>query len=179
MFLGPVIGVVPAAATSPVLVYIGTLMMGQVGQIAWDNMRIAVPAFFCIAMMPFTYSISNGLFFGVGSFFLTWLSTGQFLQILSKYDLLPSFCTRCCGDFTEPLDNKYEYSNVTNPEKMRADIDYSEIINEYNSPSQKRYSQPIFDAKTINDNTSSNTRIRKMSSYSNQTPQQQKDINRL
>ena len=80
MFLGPVIGTVPAAATSPVLIFIGTLMMGQVGQIAWDNMRIAIPAFFTIAMMPYTYSISNGLFFGVVSFFLTWITTGQWLE---------------------------------------------------------------------------------------------------
>eukprot|EP00484_Ammonia_sp_Unknown_P026358 CAMPEP_0197023872 /NCGR_PEP_ID=MMETSP1384-20130603/4510_1 /TAXON_ID=29189 /ORGANISM="Ammonia sp." /LENGTH=559 /DNA_ID=CAMNT_0042452161 /DNA_START=75 /DNA_END=1754 /DNA_ORIENTATION=- len=113
MFLGPVIGAVPAAATSPVLIFIGTLMMGQVGQIAWDNMRIAIPAFFCIAMMPFTYSISNGLFFGVLAFFMTWLSTGQFLTKWHWFG------------FEKPFDRKFGYSNASNtpmPELSRSAI---------------------------------------------------------
>ena len=123
MFFGPVLGEVPPAATSPVLIFIGTLMMGQVGQIAWDNMRIAIPAFFCIVMMPFTYSISNGLFFGVFSFFLSWLSTGQFL---SKWTL-PGFEKL-------PFDEMFEYSNVTNPQKQEPVMDYSPIAHEFESP---------------------------------------------
>jgi len=87
MFFGPVLGAVPSAATSPVLIFIGTLMTGQVGQIAWDNMRIAIPAFFCIVMMPFTYSIANGLFFGVSIFILCWIFTGQFLSKRSLFGL--------------------------------------------------------------------------------------------
>jgi len=101
MFFGPVLGAVPSAATSPILIFIGTLMMGEVGQIAWDNMRIAIPAFFCIAMMPFTYSIANGLFFGVSMFILCWIATGQFM---SKWSL--------CGLKKRNFDAELGYSNV-------------------------------------------------------------------
>jgi len=101
MFFGPVLGAVPSAATSPVLILIGTLMMGQVGQIAWDNMRIAIPAFFCIVMMPFTYSIANGLFFGVSFFVLCWISTGQFMN---KWKVL--------GMGKRHFDAEYGYSNA-------------------------------------------------------------------
>jgi len=101
MFFGPILGSVPSAATSPILIFIGTLMMGEVGQIAWDNMRIAIPAFLCIAMMPFTYSISNGLFFGVSSFILCWVSTGQFMN---KWEVF--------GHKKRNFDAEYGYSNV-------------------------------------------------------------------
>jgi len=101
MFFGPVLGEVPSAATSPVLIFIGTLMTGQVGQISWDNMRIAIPAFFCIVMMPFTYSIANGLFFGVAISFLTWLGTGQFM---SKWKVF--------GHKKRNFDAEFGYSNV-------------------------------------------------------------------
>merc|ERR1712154_643306 len=119
-------GDVPAAATSPVLIFIGTLMMGQVGQIAWDNMRIAIPAFFCIVMMPFTYSISNGLFFGVFSFFLSWLSTGQFLNKWSIFERI--------GFGQKHFDELFGYSNVTDPEKQKPAMDYTEIVHEFESP---------------------------------------------
>jgi len=103
MFLGPALGEVPSAATSPILIFIGTLMMGQVGQIDWNNMRIAIPSFLCIVMMPFTYSIANGLFFGVASYLLMWFSTGQFLN---KWG--------CCG-YKKDLGTKLGYSSVPCP----------------------------------------------------------------
>ena len=104
MFFGPVFGEIPSAATAPVLIFIGALMMGQVGKIQWDNMRIAVPAFFCIIMMPFTYSIANGLFFGVSAFILMWVFTGQFLN-------------KCkVRGFETTLDEKFGYTKSTQPE---------------------------------------------------------------
>ena len=105
MFFGPVLGAIPSAATSPVLIFIGVLMMGQVGRIQWDNMRIAVPAFFCIVMMPFTFSIANGLFFGVSAFVLLWVFTGQFL---SKLKVL---------GFERSMDEKFGYSNSNEPQE--------------------------------------------------------------
>lgn len=65
VFLAPLAGVVPAQAASPALVVVGFLLMTQVGQIDWGRHDIAVPAFLTIALMPFTYSITNGIGAGV------------------------------------------------------------------------------------------------------------------
>ncbi|MFF2249356.1 NCS2 family permease [Streptomyces sp. NPDC058142] len=64
LFLSPLLTIVPLQAAAPALVAVGFLMMTQVKYIDWDRYDIAVPAFLTIAMMPFTYSITNGI--GVG-----------------------------------------------------------------------------------------------------------------
>lgn len=60
----PVLTIVPLQAASPALVVVGFLMMTQVKHIDWDRYELAVPAFLTIVVMPFTYSITNGI--GVG-----------------------------------------------------------------------------------------------------------------
>ncbi|MFJ5778442.1 NCS2 family permease [Streptomyces sp. NPDC093094] len=57
----PLLTIVPLQAAAPALVAVGFLMMTQVKQIDWDRYDIAVPAFLTIAVMPFTYSITNGI----------------------------------------------------------------------------------------------------------------------
>ncbi|GAA3144421.1 NCS2 family permease [Nonomuraea salmonea] len=57
----PLAGVVPAAAAAPALVLVGALMMTQSRNVPWDDLELAVPAFLTIALMPFTYSITNGV----------------------------------------------------------------------------------------------------------------------
>ncbi|MGW6136586.1 NCS2 family permease [Streptomyces sp. NPDC055144] len=69
LFLSPLLTIVPLQAAAPALVAVGFLMMTQVKHIDWDRYDIAVPAFLTIAVMPFTYSITNGI--GVG--FLTYV----------------------------------------------------------------------------------------------------------
>ncbi|MFE6759344.1 NCS2 family permease [Streptomyces sp. NPDC057684] len=64
LFLAPLLTIVPLQAAAPALVAVGFLMMTQVKYIDWDRYDIAVPAFLTIAVMPFTYSITNGI--GVG-----------------------------------------------------------------------------------------------------------------
>ncbi|MET7538913.1 NCS2 family permease [Streptomyces sp. NPDC005507] len=64
LFLSPLLTIVPLQAAAPALVAVGFLMMTQVKHIDWDRYDIAVPAFLTIAVMPFTYSITNGI--GVG-----------------------------------------------------------------------------------------------------------------
>ncbi|MFE2991330.1 NCS2 family permease [Streptomyces sp. NPDC059262] len=64
LFLSPLLTIVPLQAAAPALVAVGFLMMTQVKYIDWDRYDIAVPAFLTIAVMPFTYSITNGI--GVG-----------------------------------------------------------------------------------------------------------------
>jgi AGZA family xanthine/uracil permease-like MFS transporter len=68
LFLTPVLTMVPMQAASPALVAVGFLMMTQVKHIDWDRYELAVPAFLTIAVMPFTYSITNGIGAGFVSY---------------------------------------------------------------------------------------------------------------
>ncbi|MFI9546629.1 NCS2 family permease [Streptomyces sp. NPDC052016] len=61
LFLTPLLTIVPLQAAAPALVAVGFLMMTQVKSIDWDSYEIAIPAFLTIAVMPFTYSITNGI----------------------------------------------------------------------------------------------------------------------
>ncbi|GHH90747.1 NCS2 family permease [Streptomyces capillispiralis] len=61
LFFTPVLTIVPMQAASPALIAVGFLMMTQVRHIDWNRYELAVPAFLTIVVMPFTYSISNGI----------------------------------------------------------------------------------------------------------------------
>ena len=61
LFLAPLAGVVPAQATGAVLVLVGFLMMREVGALPWRDVSEAIPAFVTFTVMPFTYSITNGI----------------------------------------------------------------------------------------------------------------------
>jgi AGZA family xanthine/uracil permease-like MFS transporter len=81
MFLSPLVLVVPSEAAAPALVIVGALMITQIRDLAWDDMALVIPAFLTIALMPFTYSITNGIGAGVVSFVLLSLATGRRRQI--------------------------------------------------------------------------------------------------
>ncbi|MBL0389228.1 NCS2 family permease [Tumebacillus sp. ITR2] len=66
--LAPFAAIIPDAATAPALIIVGVLMMGSVRHIEWDDFGIAMPAFLTIAIMPFTYSIANGIAVGSVAF---------------------------------------------------------------------------------------------------------------
>lgn len=61
LFLAPLALIVPAQAAAPALVVVGFLLMAQVRNIDWEKYEIAIPAFLTIVIMPFTYSITNGI----------------------------------------------------------------------------------------------------------------------
>jgi AGZA family xanthine/uracil permease-like MFS transporter len=61
MFATPLIRLVPFEAVAPALVVVGFMMVSQVGRIDWADWGIAIPAFLTFTLMPFTYSIANGL----------------------------------------------------------------------------------------------------------------------
>lgn len=65
IFLGPLLDAVPNCATSPVLIFVGVLMMQQVKEIDWGEISVAIPAFLTVVFMPFTFSIGNGIFAGI------------------------------------------------------------------------------------------------------------------
>jgi AGZA family xanthine/uracil permease-like MFS transporter len=76
-FLSPLVQVVPSEAAAPVLVIVGALMISQVRHLEWDDLTLVIPAFLTIALMPFTYSITNGIGAGVVSYALLRTVTGR------------------------------------------------------------------------------------------------------
>ena len=81
MFLSPVAVLIPSCATAAALIYVGVLMINGVKKIEWTDPEIAVPAFLTLAMMPFTYNISYGIAFGLISYIVIKLFTGNVKQI--------------------------------------------------------------------------------------------------
>ena len=77
LFLSPIFLAIPSFATAPALIIVGFFMMQQVTKIDWEDMVKAVPAFICICAMAFTYSISEGIAFGIISYTVLHLSTGK------------------------------------------------------------------------------------------------------
>lgn len=65
LFFSGLIGIVPQSATAPALIIVGVLMMEAITEIDFNDFTEAVPAFFTISMMPFTYSIANGIAVGM------------------------------------------------------------------------------------------------------------------
>jgi AGZA family xanthine/uracil permease-like MFS transporter len=59
--LAPLVSVIPSQATAPILVVVGIMMMNEFKMIEWDDLEVAVPAFFTAAFMAFSYSISYGI----------------------------------------------------------------------------------------------------------------------
>lgn len=70
MFVAPLFGAVPVAATAPALIIVGALMMTTASEIEWKNPVIAIPAFLTMISIPLTFSIANGLAFGFTSYAL-------------------------------------------------------------------------------------------------------------
>jgi AGZA family xanthine/uracil permease-like MFS transporter len=65
MFVAPWAQLVPLAATAPALIVVGGLMLLPLGEIVWEDPMSGVPAFLTVAMIPLTFSIANGLAFGI------------------------------------------------------------------------------------------------------------------
>jgi AGZA family xanthine/uracil permease-like MFS transporter len=70
MFFAPLAGVIPAQATAPALILVGFYMMSVVRELPWDRYEEAVPAFVTMLVMPFTWSITNG----IGAGFVTYVA---------------------------------------------------------------------------------------------------------
>jgi AGZA family xanthine/uracil permease-like MFS transporter len=73
----PFIGIVPSAATAPALILVGSLMLATVTEIRWHDPLIAVPAFLTLVLIPLTYSIANGLGFGIIAWAVLHVVTGK------------------------------------------------------------------------------------------------------
>ena len=81
IFFSPLAGMVPAYATAGALVYVGILMASSLIKVQWDDLTEATPAFITAAMMPFTYSITEGIAFGFISYCVMKVGTGRWHEV--------------------------------------------------------------------------------------------------
>jgi AGZA family xanthine/uracil permease-like MFS transporter len=77
LLLTPLVTIVPFEAASPALVIVGFLLLTQIKNIQWDDEALAIPAFLTIVVMPFTYSITNGIGAGFVSYAVLMLARGR------------------------------------------------------------------------------------------------------
>jgi AGZA family xanthine/uracil permease-like MFS transporter len=81
LVLSPLAGSVPAYATAPALLYVAGLMMKELAEIDWSDVTEATPAAIMALVMPFTYSIANGVAFGFISYVALKTTTGKIAAI--------------------------------------------------------------------------------------------------
>lgn len=91
LFLAPFFLSVPGAATAPVLILVGLMMMSQVQKIDFANYSESIPAFLCIVMMPLSYSISEGIALGMIAYVLLHLCAGKYKSITIASWILAAF----------------------------------------------------------------------------------------
>jgi AGZA family xanthine/uracil permease-like MFS transporter len=77
LFFAPIVQAIPAVATAPALILVGALMMGALTEVEWSNPLEAIPAFLTVIIIPLSYSIANGLAFGITSYAVLKLVRGQ------------------------------------------------------------------------------------------------------
>ncbi|MET3793319.1 NCS2 family permease [Aquamicrobium terrae] len=81
LFFSPLAGAVPVYATAPALLYVACLMMRELLDVEWDEITEAAPAALTALIMPFTYSIANGLAFGFISYAVLKTLTGRYKDV--------------------------------------------------------------------------------------------------
>ena len=81
LFLSPLFLMIPGAATAPALILVGAMMMTPVKQIKFDDYTELIPVFLTIIMMPLSYSIAEGIVFGMLSYVILKLLSGKFKDI--------------------------------------------------------------------------------------------------
>ncbi len=81
VFFSPLANIIPFQAAAPALVIVGFLMMTVVREIPWDDVEVAIPAFLTIVLMPFTYSITNGIGAGFVSYVFIKATRGKAAEV--------------------------------------------------------------------------------------------------
>jgi adenine/guanine/hypoxanthine permease len=81
VFFSPLAEIIPLEAAAPALVLVGFLMITHVREIDWDDLDVAIPAFLTIVLMPFTYSITNGIGAGFVAYVFIKLARGKAAQV--------------------------------------------------------------------------------------------------
>ena len=81
IFLSPLAAIIPPEATAPALILVGFLMMSVTRELPWDDFRIAIPAFLTMVVMPFNYSITDGIGWGFISYTFIQLASGRLRDV--------------------------------------------------------------------------------------------------
>lgn len=81
IFLSPLAGMVPAYAVAGALIYVGVLMTSSLARVNWNDLTDAVPAFITAIMMPFSFSITDGIALGFISYSVMKLGTGRWKEL--------------------------------------------------------------------------------------------------
>lgn len=81
MFFTPLVYLIPDAATAPALIIVGAMMLEPIKKIKFDDVTEYIPAFVTIVAMPYTYSISNGICFGLVTYPIMKLAAGKYKEV--------------------------------------------------------------------------------------------------
>lgn len=81
LFVAPLVGAIPSAATAPALIVVGSLMIAHAAEIPWTDPTLAIPAFLTIVTIPLTFSIANGLAFGFTSYVILKIVRREYAQV--------------------------------------------------------------------------------------------------
>ena len=95
LFLAPYVQLIPAAATAPALILVGGMMIAPLAETDWADPVVAIPAFLTLTIIPLTFSIANGLAFGIVSYAaLKVLKSGPKREDIALYVLAALFIAR-------------------------------------------------------------------------------------
>ncbi|RDC66462.1 NCS2 family permease [Adhaeribacter pallidiroseus] len=92
LFLAPLLSVIPAIATAPALVLAGVFMIRPITKINWLQLHEAIPAFLAMVLIPFTYSITQGIIWGFLSWTFLKLTTGHHSDVSGALLIIDAFC---------------------------------------------------------------------------------------
>jgi adenine/guanine/hypoxanthine permease len=92
LFLAPLLSMIPAIATAPALVLVGAFMIRPIIRINWLHLSDAIPAFLAMVLIPFTYSITQGIIWGFLSYTLLKVVDGEYRKIPITLWIIDVFC---------------------------------------------------------------------------------------
>ena len=81
MFFSPLVSMVPAYATAGALIFVGVLMTSSLSRVNWDDLTESVPAFITTVMMPFSFSLTEGIALGFMSYCIMKVFTGRWREL--------------------------------------------------------------------------------------------------
>ena len=93
LFIAPLAGIVPSYATAPVLIFVGILMFKSVSEIDFSTVENALPAFLIILLIPFSFSITHGIVFGLLSHTIMYLICGRIKEVHPLLILISILCS--------------------------------------------------------------------------------------
>lgn len=92
LFFSPLLSIIPAIATAPALVLVGAFMMQPVTKIRWNQLDDAIPAFLALVLIPFSYSITQGIIWGFLSWTVVKLAVGKSHEVPFGLWIVDIFC---------------------------------------------------------------------------------------